>query len=379
MTTALCVAAGLLIRSYLEMKRFDPGFDTRNLVSVAVSLREPPYNTPQRRMLYCEQALERVRAIPGVRDVSVSSDGAVDRLPFPQNFGLEGAGESWASGQRIHLGIVSPNHLGLLNVPLLRGRNFGAHDRSGSEPVMLVNQAFVRKYFPDKEPLGQRIGLREDGGQWFTIIGIVSDRRNVGFREDYGPEGYLCAQQVAPRWASYHFFAWTQAYTAPLGAAIRNAVRAIDPDQPVSQPFTVESLLQRTVERNAGLMAAISAIGLFGLLLSLIGIYGVASYAVLERTHEIGVRVSLGATRRDIRQMILKRGLRLVMAGLAAGALVAIAISVGLEQLLFGIPKLDPVTYLGVGGMLAATALIASLVPAHRATRIKPIEALRYE
>ncbi|UCF17752.1 MAG: ABC transporter permease, partial [Phycisphaerales bacterium] len=252
MATVLCISAGLLVQTYLNKKHFDPGFETRNLLSVSVSLSQSAYKTPDRRLLYCEQVLERIRAVTGVEEVGVCSTAAFDRLVFPMSFRLENDGDQWwKRGRRVNLSIVSPNYLKMVNVPVLRGRALTDADRRGSAPVALVNQSFVEQFFALTDPIGRQFGLRvEDRDQWFTIVGIVPDQRNLGIEEDLGAEAYLAHRQVAPRWASYFFLARTKAAPGPLGDAIRQAVRSVDNNQPVSNPFTAESRMEEARRRD---------------------------------------------------------------------------------------------------------------------------------
>ncbi|MHC4165566.1 MAG: ABC transporter permease [Planctomycetota bacterium] len=381
MATVLCISAGLLVQTYLNKKRFDPGFETRNLLSVSVSLSQSAYKTPDRRLLYCEQVLERIRAVTGVEEVGVCSTAAFDRFVFPMSFRLENDGDQWwKRGRSVNLSVVSPNYLKMVNVPVLQGRPLTDADRRRSAPVALVNQSFVGQFFAQTNPIGRQFGLNVEGRDWwFTIVGIVPDRRNLGIEEDLGAEAYLSHRQVAPLWAQYFFLARTKAAPGLFGDAIRQAVRSIDNNQPVSNPFTAESRLEKARHRDVAGTQAVVAIGLFGLIMAVLGIYGVISNFVVERTHELGVRIALGAGQGDILCFIVKQGMKLALLGLAVGVVLAIATTFGMSQLLFGVSTLEPTVYLSVGLILAGTALVASLLPARKAAKLDPMVALKNE
>ncbi|UCG58010.1 MAG: ABC transporter permease [Phycisphaerales bacterium] len=382
MATVLCISAGLLVQTYLNKKRFDPGFETKNLLSVAVYLSSPYYETPDRRLLYCEQALERISTVTGVEEVGVCSASVVDRSQrvFPMGFQLRSDGDRWQRGQMVNLSIVSPNYLKMVNVPLLQGRPFTDKDRRGSALVALVNQSFVRQFFAQTDPIGRQFRLPvEQQGQWFTIVGVVPDRRNLGIREDLGPEAYLPHRQVAPRWGGYFFLARTKAAPGLFADAVRQAVRSVDNNQPVSNPFTVQSSLEKVRDRDVEGTQAMVAIGSFGLIMAVLGIYGVVSNSVAERTHELGVRMALGACQGDILRLIVKQGMKLALLGLAVGVVLAFGTTFAMSQLLFGASTWEPAVYISVGLILSGTALVASLLPAQRATKVDPMVALKYE
>jgi ABC-type antimicrobial peptide transport system permease subunit len=210
-------------------------------------------------------------------------------------------------------------------------------------------------------------------------VGVVPDRHNLGSKEDFGPEAYLSSLQVAAEWVNYEFLIRAQTQSGALQQAIREAVRSVDYDQPVSNPQMVEAKLRRAVERNVGGVQAMIVIGLFGLMMAVLGIYGVASNSVVERTHEIGVRVALGGRKTDMLALILKQGLKLTALGLMIGMVLATVTTFGICQMLFGVRPVDPACYMGVCTILMGTAIAACYIPARRAARTDPMAALRYE
>ncbi len=296
MASSLCIAAGLLARSYLNKQRFEPGFDTTHLLSLNVLLGSKTYDSPERRLSYIQEPLEQIRAIPGVEAASVASDKAVDRLPFPIGFRLEGQ-EAWPRRQDVGLTLVSPNYLPMVHLPVLRGRGLNDGDGPGAPGVAVVNQSFVRRYLAGKNPLGKRFSVPLGRGpHWITIVGVVPDQPNVGYERNLGPEAYLCFDQFAPDWASPVFLVRCRPSPLLLRDALRRAVHSVDQNVPVSSPVTVGSQVERAVQRNVGVVWAVSAIGLFGLIMAALGVYAVVAYSVTERTHELGVRLALGAT-----------------------------------------------------------------------------------
>ncbi len=378
--TALCITAGLLVRSYLNKTHFDPGFDTKDVLEIGVSPRANVYGPPQKRLLYCEQVLERLRAVPNIAQVAVSSTGCLDRNPFPMSFRREGDGGQWRQGQTVRLSVVSPNYLKMVNLPVMRGRPLTDDDRSGSDPVLLVNESFVTGFLANVNPIGCRIELPvAEQPSWFTIVGVVPNRRSLGPQENIGPEAYLSARQVASPWVSYTFLIRTRTQPAALLPVLRETIRSVDYDQPVSGADIVQTKLRRAVQRDRTGAQIMTLIGLFGLVMAVLGTYGVVSHSVVERTHELGVRAALGSGSADVLVLILGQGLKLTVFGLAGGVVLAMATTFGISQMLFGIRPVDPVCYLVVCVILAATVISASLIPARRAARIDPMVALRYE
>ena len=380
MATALCLGAGLLVRSYLVRQSFEPSFDPEKLVRVSVSLNRETYPKSEERRLFCDQARERIAAIPGVEGVAVSSETIISRHPFTISFQLESDKER-RENQLLGMSMVSPNFFELIQVPLLRGRSFEASEIVGTPPVMVVSQGFVDRYFSDREPLGQRVGISIEGNQqWFSIIGVVPNRPNLGMVNGDSPEAYLCYQQFVARWASFNFVALCRGNAAALGPAIREAVQAVDRNVPVNAYVPLADALKRAIERNLSGTVSVMVVGLFGLVMASLGVYGVVGCAVTERTHELGIRMALGAEKGDVLGMLLKQGMRYVGIGLVVGTLIGSAITFGMhEDMLYGIGPFDPLTYMTVLLVLGGSAMCATYIPAERATRIDPMQALRHE
>lgn len=384
MATTLCITAGLMVRSYMNKKAFDPGFETGDLVCIAVSPRDA-YEDSEKKLLYYRQAVERLQAVPGVKEVSVASSLPIERHPFPMGFRMEGEGDRWKKGQIVQLNIVSPNLFETVKLPVLKGRALSYSDRRGAPPVLVVNQSFVKAFFSDEEPIGNQIRLRVgDTQRWYTIVGVVADQPTLGARFNVRwahekAEAYLSALQVAPRWGSYYFMARVTGQTGTMKDPLREAVRSLDPNQPVSTAFTMNERMKRIVQRDVAGVQAILGVGVFGFLMAILGIYGVVSYSVIERTHEIGVRMALGATKSNVLTWILKHGMALAVIGVITGFGLATFTTLGSSELLYDISPLDAGTYLSVLVILMAAVFCACLVPALKVMRIDPMQALRYE
>lgn len=379
MAAALCLGAGLLVRSYQNKKHFTPSFDPARFLTLHASVNSKIYTTPESQQLYVEQAMERIAAVPGVEEVSFTSDRVLMRHPFPTSYQFEDQNE-WVQHQIIKLTITSPNHLAHVNVPVLRGRPLLDADRRRSPPVIVVNESFVEKHFPGENPIGKRIGIPiESERSSLEIVGVVPDRRNLGNEERLGPEGYVSAAQFFPQWSGAAFVVTFRADFASLQQPVRDAVQSIDPNVPVTQPRLLQVELEQAIARNQWTTRAIGVIAIFGLTMAMIGIYGVVSYSVTERTYELGVRMALGASRRDILQLVVRQGMRYAGLGLAIGLMMGALTTLGIRHRLFGISTLDWVSYSGVCVLFLLTASLASWFPARRASHINPLRALRHE
>ncbi len=379
MATALCIAAGLLVRSYLNRKNFDPGFEVANLVNASVYLSgNKAYEKSDAKLLWTQQARERITEIPGIEEVGISSTPPIDRSPISLSFRHRDEPDS-SRGQRIRVSLVSPNYFDMVNVPILRGRAIENTDSVTDEGVALVNQRFAQMHFPGQDPVGKQIRLGNVEKPNLTIIGIVPDRRNLGRRENLGAELFLSANQYSPRWASINFLVKTRAEPSQFTDAIHRAMRSVDPALPINHPYTMQRRIERTVSRDVEGIYAIAGISVFGLLMAVLGIYGIITHFVVARTREVGVRMALGASRAAVRNLILRQGMKLVVAGLILGAAIAGGVTIGLRELLYGVPSFDPPTYLTVAAVIALTALLAGVFPARKASQVQPMEALRHE
>jgi len=376
----LLVGAGLLLKSLVTMLNVDPGFETRNLLTLRVALPPSGYSGEGKAAGFYGELLRRVSAVPGVRGAALT-----DRLPLA---GEGGTGTPLIIGRSVpaseqteaHMRNISANYFDVLGIPLVKGRAFNERDDAQAPPVLLVNRTYAERVFPGEEAVGHRVKFMFTGDMQFEIVGVVGDEKVLSLDARTTPVIYFHAPQDADSAAAL-VVRTDAADPLALASAVRNEVRALDPEVPV---FAVQTLEQMVAGSRAAFMRSYPAYltGVFAcvaLLLALVGIYGVVSYTVAQRTHEIALRVALGARTRDVLRLVLGHGLLLALGGIAVGAAGALALTRLISGLLFGVSAADPFVYTLVALLLAAVALVACLVPARRATKVDPMMALRYE
>jgi putative ABC transport system permease protein len=378
----LLVVAGLLLRSFHRLLSVDPGLNPRNVLTLTFDLPETKYNDQQQMDFYI-QMLSRVRNLPGV-----ASAGAVTPLPLSGNnamitFQIEGHPVAKSEEPSADIEIASPGFFNTLNIPLLRGRDFSERDDSKSPGVVVVNEAFAHKYFPNEDAVGKHItpGASNSGTPPAReIIAVVGNVKNRSLDAEDVPVYYIPSTQL--NFGSMAVCLRTSNDPHSIASAVRNVVSSMDPDLPVYDIKTMEEYLASSVATqrfNAMLLEAFAGLAL---LLTGIGLYGVIAYAVAQRTHEIGVRMTLGASRSQVVQMVLKSGLQLTGIGVAVGlalSLVAARFATSFSSLLFGIKSTDVVPISAVIVMVTAVSLLACYIPAYRASKVDPMVALRYE
>jgi putative ABC transport system permease protein len=378
----LLVGAGLLVKSFLRVLGADPGFEPEGTLTLTVSLPPSSYDEPAKRAAFFDRVLEGLEGIPGVR-----AYGSTAPLlgHWQTSFTVEGQPEA-LPGQAPSTDItrVSPGLVRAMGMRLVRGRDFTARDREGRPLVCIVDETMAATYWPGEDPLGRRLRLgsgKDNDKPWLTVVGVVAHVKNYGVDHDSRVETFVPYRQDPLSFAT--LVVRTPGDPAALAGAVRGVVRSVDPDVPV---FSVRPLADVVADEHVAKRVAAQLLGAFAvlaLLLAAIGIYGVMSWAVTQRTREIGVRVALGAGRADILRMVLAHGMRLAGVGLAVGLGLAFALARGLGHvlgtLLFGVSPTDPPTFSAVPVLLAAVALLACLLPARRALRVDPVRALHYE
>ena len=376
----LLVGAGLLIRSFIALNSADPGFATRGVLALRLHLPPASYGEPDRIAGFYEQLVERLKALPGVESAAAGSSLLLSRLPASASINIEGRPPLAANERNIPVPYdsVTPEYFSTLQIPLRRGRMFTRSDAAQSQQVVMVNEAFVRRFFPAEDPIGRRVTFgnpSRPGTEWQTIVGVVADTKRGGFEREPWAETYFPMRQAPERQA--FVLLRTSGDPVTLVAATQAAVWAIDRNQAIASIRTVPELLaQRELNRRfttllLGVFASVA------LVLAIIGTYGVIAHGTAQRTQEIGIRIALGADRRMIRRMVLIGGLRIAAAGLAIGVAGALALTRVLSGLLFGVSARDPVTFIVVPLALFAVALAACWIPARRAMQVEPVIALR--
>jgi putative ABC transport system permease protein len=374
----LLIGAGLMLKSFVRLQQVVPGFDARSGLTMEINLAPQKYARREQRAAFLQQALERLKALPGVEFA-----GATHRLPLRGNSGMgfqiEGRpapapGENVAANYR----SISPDYFRAIGAPLVAGRTFTEEEAWQKLSAVIINQAFQRRYLPDENPLGKRIKF--GGGPdspWVAIVGVAADVKESGLNADTEAGLYL-PYVIAPV-PAMTLVLRTETEPLSLAATARAAVQQVDSEQAVSNIGTLQQLLSDTVAQprfNTGLLALFA---LIALLLAVAGIYGVMSYAVTSRTQEIGLRMAMGAQGRDVLKLVVGQGMKLVTFGLALGSLAALGLTRWLQTLLFDVEATDPLTYTAIVALLAAVALLACYIPARRAMKVDPLVALRHE
>ena len=378
----LLVSAGLLLRSFHRLTAVDPGFEPRNVLTFNFDLPEAKYNSDQ-QVLFFDELLRRLQHLPGVQ-----SAAAVAPLPLSNNnlvitFQIEGRRVPAADEPFADLRYASPGYFHTIGIPIEHGRDFSQRDDRKSTPVVIVNEAFAKRYFPNEAALGKHIipGITENGKEVSReIVGVVGNVRHRSLSEGFTPEYYLPSDQSPSSSMTICLRALTDA--SSLTSAARNTVSSMDPDLPLYDIKTMEDYVSASVAQPRLQAMLLEAFAALALILTAIGIYGVVAYSVAQRTHEIGIRMTLGATRRDVLEMVFKSGLRLTALGIFLGAVGAVIVARGFDSfnsLLFQVSPLDAATFASVIAILVLVSLLASYIPAWRATRVDPMIALRYE
>ncbi len=370
----LLTGAGLLVRSFVRLTSVDPGFDPRHLLTERVVLPLGKYPDPAQWRLFFPSVLERVGGLPGVESVAAASPSPLTDALLG---GLEIEGRPTPRGVQISTLIctISPSYFHTLRIPLISGREFTSFDDGSATKVAIVDEIFVRRYFGQGDPLGHRIHILD--GSSHSIVGVVPNTRYLPLTTEPSPEVFICDVQH-PQW-DMTLIVRATSDPASLAAAVRGKVHEVDPNQPVDDVATMEERFSQAVAPqrfNALVLAIFSGMAV---ILAVVGVYGVMAYSVTRRTHEIGIRRALGAQRQDIMGLVLRRGAALALVGITLGLAGALALTRFLSNLLYGVKVRDPLTFVVVSLILTAVALMASYIPARRATKVDPMVALRHE
>jgi predicted permease len=392
LSLVLMIAAGLLLRSFADLLHARLGYNPQNVMSVRTWLPIPNdpatdiYRTPALQAPFLREIVRRGRTLPGVEEIAV---GDLAALPLGHNrtnlnpFSLiiEGRETPVNQAPLVDGSMVTPEYFHLLRMTLLRGRLFGEADDENAPPVVVINDAFAQTYWPGDNPVGKRIKIRVPGDRsafaWNTVVGVIADARTESLAEPTVPQMYLSLyQRTAKDWS---VFLRGQLDTAAIPVQLRAQVQSVNPELPVFGAQMLHDVVSASLAQRRFSMEIVALFALTALLLAGLGIYGVISYIVSERTHEIGIRLALGAKSRDILRMVLRQGLGLAIAGAAVGLVGALIVSHLMAGVLYGVRPTDPLTFAGVALLLIGVALLACYIPARRAIRVDPLVALRYE
>jgi putative ABC transport system permease protein len=377
----LLVGAGLLLRSFARLQGVSPGFDPTHLATMNLTVPKTKYKDDAALVNFFSAVRQKIAALPGV--VSV---GATSNIPFGGNWGtgtFTVEGYQQPKGQPAPWGdlrLVTAGYLETIKVPLLRGRLLTDADRTDSLPVVVVDSEAARRFWPNSDPVGKRVTF-DDGAKpdatWLTVVGVVDHTAHEGLDAEHRVQLYFAYPQRAQ--AQMTLAVRTAGDPATIVNAVRGAIREVDPDQPISDVASMETLMDRAVGQRRLSMTLLATFAVLAMVLAALGIYGVMAFDVTRRSQEIGVRMALGAARSDVLRLVLRQGLTLAAVGVVLGLLGAAWLTRVLQAQLFGIAATDPLTFASVAAGLLAVATIATLVPALRATRVNPVQALRYE
>lgn len=372
----LLIGAGLTLRSFWELDRVDPGFRPERITTAGVFLDWNKYDTEEQAWGLYGDLLKKIQAHPGVVSAAVGSTFPLnDTQPWNNQLRIEG--REVPEGQieaPVDLRIASAGYFNTLGIPVLKGRAFNDGDHADAPPVAIVNQSVARRFWGDRNPVGQKVSL-DRGESWREIVGVVGDVKQYGLESKAADEVYRPMSQFAPAGGSV--LVRSDLPPTVVEKLVRDSLRAIDPHQPV---YDVRTLEEVRAERLAPSRLTTTLLGIFAVLALVItaaGIAGILAFSVSQRTHEIGIRMALGAVPWDVRLMILRQAAILVIPGLALGMIGALVLTRVLTSLLFGVEPTDPATFIAVSLLLLGVAAVACFVPARRATEIHPMVALR--
>lgn len=376
----LLVSAGLLIKSFNRLLAVDPGFNPESVLTLRTSLRGPQYAKPEQITAFAQQTLQRVRALPGVTYGALGT-----QLPLTDSHtrrDITIVGEPVPEvGQFPHpdFHVISPDYFSAMGIPLKRGRPFDESDTPQAPGVVLISESLARRFWANGDAVGKSIlmGRPAPNNHALTVIGVVGDTKQYGLGAATRWEVYLSYLQHPTE--NFRVVVRTAARPEDLTAAIKSEIHAVDPDVPISELETMRQVVSDSVGSRRVTMFLLGLFAALAIALAAVGIYGVISYSVGQRTHEFGIRMALGAERADVLRLVLGKGLRLAAFGVGTGLAGAFALTRFLSSLLFGVQPTDPIVFGGVALLLGVIALLASYIPARRATKVEPVVALRYE
>jgi putative ABC transport system permease protein len=377
----LAVAAGLLVRTFISMLQGDPGFRPERVVSFPVTLSPLKYSDTARMAEFYHAALDKLRSLPGILSAALTEtlpmgdlpDGTVIRINGSQVFNEKN--QPYANYT-----IVSPGFFEAIGVPLERGRDINDFDTASTPSVAVINQAMARTYWPGQDAIGKQVGFGSPRMPLVTIVGIVADSKQASLRETPGPSMFIPYQQKP--WSpmsTMHFVLRTKADASSIVSDAQNALHSIDADVPMGKAITLSTLIDESLAPARFAMLLLAGLAGTALVLASVGLYGVISYSVAQRTQEIGIRMALGAEPRDILNMVLGGGARLAGLGIAIGLVAALGAAHLMSSFLYGVRATDPLTFAAVSFLLLAVSLVASFAPARRAMRVDPMVTLRFE
>ncbi len=372
----LLVGAGLMARTFVNLQHVNAGFQSAHVLTFHIDVPHERYKDDAKFIRFYQDLTARLQALPGVQLVGATSDIPWTGYDENASFGIEGRPDNSGASPEARFHFVSPDYFRAIGTPVISGRFFAVTDDAKAPPVILVNQALARKYFPGQDAVGHSLHIF--GPKHFQIIGVVGDVKDTPDAAQAKPAFYLNDWQVGGGDERIVVVRATSDL-AILGSEVSQEVTALDPDLPVMKILPMEQVSAQAISSTRFTLLLVGLFGGLALLLAAVGIFGVISYSVTQRTHEIGIRMALGAMRNDVLKMVVSQGAKLALAGVAFGVLAALALTRAMSSLLFGVSASDPFTISSVAVALVAVALFACYLPARRASRVDPMVALRYE
>jgi putative ABC transport system permease protein len=377
LSLVLLIGAGLMIKSFVRLQQTNLGFNPDQVLTVTLSLSSSTYPEDRQQAAFFRQALERIQSLTGVQ-----SAGATTALPLTlslsgSDFRIEGRPEPEAGKEMIiNTSSVSPGYFSTLGISLMKGRDFSDRDNSDAPRAAIINNDLARIYFPGEDPLSRRITF-DDGESWISIVGVVADTKRLGVDTAAKPEVYFPYLQVPA--SSMSLVVRTATEPLTLAGAVKNEIKMIDKDLPLGESKTMQQVLSESNSGRRFNLVLLTVFATVALILAMVGIYGVMSYAVTQRTHEIGIRVAIGAQSRDVFRMVVGEGMILAMIGIGFGLVGAFALTRLMTTMLFAVEPTDPATFVTIAALLTGVTLVACYVPGRKATKVDPLVALRYE
>ena len=373
LASLLLVGAGLTVRSFQSVLRTDAGIRSDGILTASIALPSSRYRGDDKAAATFEAIESRLRSLPGVRSVAATNALPLSGQDTRRSLAIEGYTSTAQAPSRAHARSVTLDYFTTMGMRVIAGRAFTVSDRGGAPLVVIVNDTMAKRYWPGASPLGTRVAL--PGGAWREVVGIVRDVRHWGLDQPVNPELYFPMPQLP--YSSMTFAVASNTNPAALAAPLREALRTIDPDLPLSNVRTMEEVVARSVTARRAGMSVIGAFGVIALLLAAAGIYGVMSHLVAQRTSEIGVRMTMGARPRDILRMVLREGLSQALLGLSIGLFAGVLVMRTFRAALYEVSPTDPITLAAVTVVLGLTAVVACVVPARRAMLVDPVTAVR--
>ncbi|HXU35377.1 MAG TPA: ABC transporter permease [Blastocatellia bacterium] len=381
LAVVLLAGTGLLVRSFISISGVQPGFNPKGVLTIGIGLTQPLYADIEQQAKFYERLTEKVSAIPGV--VSVAGINRVPLLGFnaSTSFTFQGKPVQAGSEPTADCRIATPNYFKTMGIPLLNGREFNERDVKDSPEVVVINHAMADQFLPGEDPIGKRLQIYPNPPRWREVVGVAADVKLMGLDADVNPVIYVPVPQNPYAGAMRSSFLAVRSSGDPVAvtAAIRREMKTVDSGVPVAQVRFLDDIVADSVAPQRLNMWLLVAFAGLAAALAAVGIYGVMAYSVTERTHEIGVRMALGAASTDMLQMVLVDGAKVTMAGVIAGLAAAFALTRAMSSLLYKVSASDPITFAGISALIACVSLLASYIPARKASRVDPMVALRYD